>query len=236
VSDVREKVTETADKLGVEGARFERSADLSRQAQDSFQPIQPIERQGSTAFLDLNSSSLYDSPVVLKAHISNVPEVSEPVKLEDVPQYLNWAFASGAQSVKPIKEWMAKPSAVTDALISIGPALDNAVNYYGNTSADQVLRDIQFVFDAASDSLAQTFSYPHTPEERAKTAGAWMPLFFLEGNIKESIHPKTAQQLGLETRITRKAGKGGDWPVINERPSIDVVQPDRQIFLFLRLR
>lgn len=179
------------------------------------------------------------SSVKLNVQITNVPEVSAPLKPQEMLQHLNEAFEAGAQAVIPVEKFMAQPNAVSDSLIRIGPALDTAVNYYSSTPADQVVRDAQNVVKQAGDALDRTFSLPHTPEERAKTAGSVMPMFFFDGNVREPIHPETAQQLGLDglkesklsdlgiLRITRKAGKGGDWPAINERPSPDVVQQAR---------
>jgi hypothetical protein len=178
----------------------------------------------------------YDSSVKLNVQITNVPEVSESVKPEEVLQHLNRAFEAGAQAVRPIEKFMTQPNAVTDSLVGVGPILDNAVNYYANTPSDQVGRDIQKTLEFAGEALENTLGRALTPDERANIAGAAMPMFFFQGNVKEPIHPETVQQLGLnglkETelselgilRITRKAGKGGDWPVINERPSPDVVR------------
>lgn len=82
--------------------------------------------------------------------------------------------------------------------MGLGPILDNAVNYYANTPAEQVASDAQAVLGQIGDALDRAVSYPHVPEERAKAAGIIMPMFFLEGNVKEPVHPETAQHLGLE--------------------------------------
>lgn len=181
------------------------------------------------------SKGPYNSSVKLNVQITNVPEVSEGVKAEEVLQHLNQVFETGAQAVRPIKEWMATQNAVSDALIGIGPALDSSVSYYGNTPANQVARDARAALTTAGEALGSTLDHLLTPDERAKAAGTMMPLFFFEGPEKEPVQLETAQQLGLEgltqselselgiLRITRRAGAGGDWPVLNERFSPDVV-------------
>lgn len=181
------------------------------------------------------------SPVVLNIQITNVPEVSQGVKPQDWLQQVDTAFAAGAQAVKPVEHYMAQPNAVTDTLVGVGPVLDNALNYYANTSAAEVTKDVQTALDSVDQAIESTLSHPLTPEERAKAAGSVMPLFFFAGDVKEPIHPETVQRLGLDgmkeselselgiLRITRKAGKGGDWPVINERPSPDVVEQTHKL-------
>ncbi|MBA3991986.1 MAG: hypothetical protein C0469_00570 [Cyanobacteria bacterium DS2.3.42] len=178
----------------------------------------------------------YGSAIKLNVQITNVPEVSDSIKPQELMHYADVAFEAGAQAVRPVEKYMAQPNAVNDSLVGIGPVLDNAVNYYANTAADQVGRDIQAALGFAGETLENALSHALTPEERAKDAGTVMPLFFFESNVKEPIHPETVQQLGLDglqeselselgiLRITRKAGKGGDWPVLNERPSPDVVR------------
>jgi len=145
------------------------------------------------------SEGPYNSTVKLNVQITNVPEVSEGVKQEEALQHLNQVFEAGAEAVRPIKEWMATPNAVSDALVNIGPALDNAVNYYANTPTELVKQDTDALIDKAVDALDQTFVYAHTSQERAKVAGNLMPMFFFEGNAKEPINPQTVEQMGLET-------------------------------------
>lgn len=198
------------------------------------QAVNPPPQLSSTLF-----SGEYDSPVKLNVQITNVPEVSPAVDSKEWIHHVDAAFSVGASAVKPIEQWLAKPNAINDALIGIGPALDNAVNYYSYTQTDRVAADAQSVFNSARtalENIESTLDRPLTPTERANFAGSVMPLLFFEGNMKEPMHPETVQQLGLNglkeselselgiLRITRRAGKGGDWPVINERPTPDVVQ------------
>jgi len=145
------------------------------------------------------SEGPYNSTVKLNVQITNVPEVSEGVTPEKALQHLNQVFEAGAHAVKPIKDWMATENAVSDALVSIGPALDNAVNYCANTPSDQVNQDAKALLEQGFGVMDKTLSYPHPPQERAVLAGKLMPLFFFEGDLKEPVHPETVKQLGLES-------------------------------------
>jgi hypothetical protein len=134
------------------------------------------------------------SPVVLNIQITNVPEVSKGVAPQQWMQHLDTTFAAGAQAVKPIEQWMATPNAVNNALVGVGQALDNAVNYYADTPVDQVASDVHDALSSAGDVLDRTFSFAHTSKERAKTAGDIMPLVFTDGlgTTGESATLKTA--------------------------------------------
>lgn len=134
------------------------------------QAIEPMPPLGDALLADP-----YDSSVKLNLQITNVPEVSQPVKLEAALRHVNHAFEIGAQAVRPIEEWMATSNAVTDALVGLGPQLDNAVNYYANTPARKVIQDATDALGQISDAIDRSFSYPHTPEERAKASGELMP-------------------------------------------------------------
>ena len=137
------------------------------------------------------------SPVVLNIQITNVPEVSKGVAPQQWLQQIDSTFAAGAQAVKPIEQWMATQNAVNKALLGIGPALDNAVNYYADTPVDQVVSDVQGLLSTAGDALDRTFSFAHTPKERAKTAGEIIPLVFTDGlgTTGESATLKTADAI-----------------------------------------
>lgn len=158
----------------------------------------------------------YDSTVKLNLQITNVPEVSEGIKTEEALQHLNQVFEAGAESVRPVKEWMETPNVVSDALVSIGPALDNAVNCYANTPSEQVKQDAETLIGQAADTLDRTFSYPRSKEERAQATGNLMPFFFFEGNIKEPISPQTAEQMGLESLSQEELNSLGIGRVMSE--------------------
>ncbi len=157
------------------------------------QAIEPMPALSSTV-----NEGPYNSTVKLNVQITNVPEVSEGVKPEEALEYLDQAFEAGAQAGKPVEQWMTTPNAVNDALVGIGPTLDNAINYFANNFSEKVYRDTQSILGRAGDSLDRTFAYPHSPTERAHIAGNLMPMFFFEGNTKKPIRPETVQQLGLE--------------------------------------
>lgn len=140
----------------------------------------------------------YDSQVTLNVQITNVPEVPDPVNVDDLGQHAVTVIEAGAQAVRPIENWLATPNAVNDALASIAPALETAANYYANTPTDHVARDVQSVLGSVGEAIEDTLSHPMTPEERAKMAGTILPMFFFEGNPKEPINPKTVEQMGLE--------------------------------------
>lgn len=168
----------TAARMAPVSANTERTGSGSPQvfdkpANQALEPMPPIS--------DSIKRAPDASPVVLNLQITNVPEVSQGVNPQEWLQHVDGTFAAGAQAVRPTGRWMSTQNAVTDSLVSIGPALDNAVNYYANTSADQVASDIQAVLNNVGDLLDRTLSYPHTPEERAKTAGSVIPFAFADG-------------------------------------------------------
>lgn len=139
----------------------------------------------------------FNSSVKLNMQITNVPEVSQPVKPGEFLQHADRTFEAGAQAVKPIKTYMAQPNAVTDSLLQIGPALDNTVNYFANTPAYQVAGDVQAIVGSTGAAIEGALDHSMTSDERAKTAGSIMPMFFFDGG-KEPINPETIEQMGLE--------------------------------------
>ncbi len=70
-------------------------------------------------------------------------------------------------------EFMAKPYAVNEALIGIGPMLDNAVDYYGDKLSHrktrEIARDVSAVANYTGEWLAQYSKKP--PEVRGKICG-----------------------------------------------------------------
>jgi hypothetical protein len=139
----------------------------------------------------------FNSSVKLNMQITNVPEVSQPVKPEELLQHADKTFAAGAQAVKPVKTYMAQPNAVTDSLLQIGPSLDNTVNYFANTPAYQVAGDVQAIVGSTGAAIGGALDHAMTSDERANAAGSIMPMFFFEGG-KEPINPETIEQMGLE--------------------------------------
>ncbi len=189
------------ESFGIKGDLTEADTGTLSKASKQFSIFEGLAKQAVEPIPSLSSvlnENPYGSSVKLNVQITNVPEVSEGVKPEELLQYADTTFEAGAQAVRPIENWLATPNAVSDSLVQIGPALDNAVNYYANTPFDQVARDAQAAVGYVGEVLKSTLDYSLTPDERAKAAGAIMPMFFLEGSGKEPIHSETAQQLGLE--------------------------------------
>jgi hypothetical protein len=159
-------------------------------ATQAVEPMPPIT--------DAKKSAPDAAPVMFNIQVTNVPEVSPALRPDQWLHHMDRALAAGAAAVRPTEAWLAKPHAVHDSLIQLGPILDTALNYYANNRPQQVASDAQGVFNKVGDALDKAFSLPHTADDRAKTAGTIMPLFFFEGRAKEPMHPETAQQLGLE--------------------------------------
>lgn len=164
---------------------------FEKAAKQAIEPIPPLSPT-------LNDAP-YNSTVKLNVQITNVPEVSEGVKPEETLQHLNQAFEVGAQTVRPIKQWMATSNAVNETLGSIGPYLGNTVTYFSNTRSQHVSRDLQTALGQVGETIDNTLSNPHGPKERARTAGNLIPFFFFEGNANEPVHPGTVKQFELES-------------------------------------
>lgn len=133
------------------------------------------------------SEGPYDSTVKLNVQITNVPEVSEGVKPEELLQYTDTMLQSGAQVVRQIERHMAEPNAINNDMANMAA--------HFSQSPYQLNKDVQVLFNAAMDQI----DHPVTIDERAKAAGNLMPMFFFEGNAVEPISPQTVEQMGLET-------------------------------------
>lgn len=113
----------------------------------------------------------------------------------------------------------------------MGPILDTSVNYYANTSVDQVLHDVQGAAVSTGDAVNQTLSYSMKPEQRGAMAGVLMPFFVSDGitaptaqKVEQVSSKELAEsELSEIRKILQRAGKGGDWPVLNERAAADCV-------------
>ncbi len=133
------------------------------------------------------SEGPYNSTVKLNVQITNVPEVSEGVKPEDLLQYTDTMLQSGAQAVRQIETHMAEPNAINSDMANM------AMHF--SQSPYQLNRDVQAVFNAVVEQI----DHPMDLDERARAAGNVMPMFFFEGNAAEPISPQTVEQMGLET-------------------------------------
>lgn len=122
-----------------------------------------------------------DGIVYLQGQISNVPEISEGITSIDDLRDLGAGIATGLQSaVQESLQYLSTPNAVHDSLLNIGPALDNAVNYYATTSAQQLGSDANQMLAAVSDSVEGSIGVPLRPGQRGERAGALLPVFLLE--------------------------------------------------------
>jgi hypothetical protein len=198
------------------------------------------------AISDTLKNGPYNSPVKLSIQITNVPEVSLGVRNIDDLMALGTGIACGFKRAGlDTLDYLTTPGAVNSTLMQIGPALDNALNYYARTPAERVSSDGQRAAAYAWQVLENTIGHHLTPARSGEFAGAAMPAFFPIGRRK-SLGKKGPQSLGIEQpfaettrgeakslglkqapeRITeshslglRRAPRaGGDWMVINERP------------------
>lgn len=152
---------------------FERPA---KQAVEPMPALSPVITEGP-----------YNSTVKLNVQITNVPEVSQGVKPEELLQYTDTMLQSGAQAVRQIERHMAEPNAINNDMAKLAA--------HFRQSPYQLNKDAQMLFDSVVDQI----DHPMTDDERAKAAGNLMPMFFFEGNAAEPIHPETVQQLALES-------------------------------------
>jgi hypothetical protein len=152
-----------------------------------------------------------DGKTYLQGHVSNVPEVSQGVQNLDDVKALGTGIGHGLQRVaQETLNYLATPGAVDNTLLQIGPALDNAVNYYANTPADQVAGDAQEALGYAGHALEETLGHPLKPEQRGEYAAAAMPIFFVPGRGGKMI--EFTEGSGIE--VSTATGKAGEsiWP------------------------
>ncbi|MDR3616751.1 MAG: hypothetical protein P4L53_24555 [Candidatus Obscuribacterales bacterium] len=152
-------------------------------------------RNAGTEIPSVPASLKGNNKTILNVQISNVPEVSQAVTLDDVSQYAATTFAEGAK--------VSHDSAATviNKLSGDSYAVNNftvlAITGIGDHFAQSPNQLNQDVSNAAS-RIADGLAVPMTPEERAKKAGAMMPMFIPgnEGQMpeKEAVEP-LAQRL-----------------------------------------
>ncbi|HEY9867647.1 MAG TPA: hypothetical protein V6D08_00445 [Candidatus Obscuribacterales bacterium] len=115
----------------------------------------------------------------LDARIENSPEVSQGVQDVDDLKELGTGIGQGLLQVgQETLNYLATPGAVEESLLQLGPALDNAVNYYANTPADQVLQDAKEALGYAGQVLEQTLGHPLKVEQRGERSGEAMAMMF----------------------------------------------------------
>jgi hypothetical protein len=166
------------------------------------------------------------SPFALNIQITNVPEVSPAIRPEQWLHHVGSAFGAGAEAVRSTEAWLAKSNAIHDSLVQLGPTLDTAVNYYSTKFPVEIARDAEDAVTEACKVLEKTFAFPHSAEDRAKTAGMMIPMFFFDGKVTESIHRETVQQLGLEKMSEQKLGQLGIVRRVREAEAGDMTMPE----------
>lgn len=171
----------------------EKNDDTTLFQRPAKQAVEPMEEPH-----ELLKSKPYDSAVTINIQITNVPEVTDAVQIEDLGKYSYQLLESGAAAVKPVKEWLMEPNAVNKTLGEFGSAIGTAVNYYASTSPEQISRDIQSAMGTVAEAVEDKFSHSMTPDDRAKLAGTLLPVFFFEGDLRKPIDPRTVEQMGLE--------------------------------------
>lgn len=136
-------------------------------------------------------------------------------------------------------EFLATPDSVNHTLIGIGPMLDTSVNYYADKLFHGKLNDIGKDLGDCTQMAGKWLAEYGTksPVERGKICGeiatqvlsaevaalgASKLVTASEGYITRSTALEVDKLKTL--RIKQIAGAGGDWPVINERISADVVK------------
>jgi hypothetical protein len=95
-----------------------------------------------------------------------------------------------------LNSWSKSSTVVNDSLLSIGPALDTAVNYYASTNFDQMGRDAQSALGAISDTIDDKLGRPITVKEQGHHIEC-ASLFFLPGQVNP-VARSEAELLGLE--------------------------------------
>lgn len=120
--------------------------------------------------------------VLLKTGISNVPEVMQGVQSLDDLGALGTGIGPGlGRAAQGALEYLSTPNAVEKTLLSIGPALDAAVNYYANRPAEKIATDTQDALGVVAQGMEETLGHPMRQEEIGDRSGEIMPGFFFPG-------------------------------------------------------
>lgn len=182
--------------------------------------------QGLDPILKPMTESAFQSSVKMQIQATQVPEVTKSVTAEGALKYTSTVMEAGAQAVRHTENHLAKPGAINRDLLDMAIAGSKAPGYLSDT--ERVKKDFQSLLTGAAqkvDEVVQQIDKPMKAEERAKMAGALLPLFFFEGG-KEPIDQKVVQEMKLEQmteeelkalRIERKADKLAD-DAITKKP------------------
>lgn len=142
-----------------------------------------------------------DGKTYLQGHVANDIQVSKGVQNLDDLRALGTGIGQGLlHVVQETVNYLATPEAVDKTLLQMGPALDNAVNYYANTPFDEILQDAQQALGCAGQVLEDTLGHPLTPEQRGEHAGIAMTAFLPIG-ANRALNEKELEALGGIQRL-----------------------------------
>ena len=141
-------------------------------------PFDPDEVQGK-------ASSGSDGVFRYQGYVSNVPDVSRGVtSIQDLSDVREGAVRGVENVVKESLEYLSQAKSVENSLLGIGPALDSAVDYYSEISADQVLKDATQFAGAGIQALEQNLGHPMTQQEIGEPVGEAATFFIPVGTSK----------------------------------------------------
>lgn len=156
----------------------------------------------------------YQSSIKLNVQVTNVPEVSAGVKLDELLGYVEQVMEAGARAVRPIEEHLSQPEAVNQDLWNLPGATGKVLEHLAQ-SPEQLNQDMAVV----TGRILDTIDKPMTVQQRSAVAGALMPMFFFEGGGKQ-IDKTAASQMKLEQMTKEELTLLGIERVEMEMPAI----------------
>ncbi len=172
---------------------------------------------------------------------------SETLKITKGPQSLDDLKALGTGIAKGVGHiaqetlnHLSTPGAVNGSVRQVGTELNTAAHYYTTTPPDQMASDAQIASSYVGKAVVDNLGHPLTQEKIGEMAGELMTVFTPIGANK-ALNAKEMEALGgvqkleqmnpaeLEALGLKRYEAGGDWPVINEHPSADVVQQTNKL-------
>jgi hypothetical protein len=142
-----------------------------------------------------------------QGYISNVPEVTKGIQSVEDAKELGTGIGQGLlNAAQDTLNYLSQPKSVENSLLQVGPALDNAVNYYANTPADNVGKDFQQFAGTAAQVLDNTLGHPMIPKDTGKDSGELMAMFIPVG-AKKPLTPKELEALGGAQKLEQLTEK-----------------------------